>query len=231
MSTESKIELQFQETSAKPYTYKSQCKTCTHTTCNQSRHHGKHIACSINNIAKFVNQAHKPHTIRRNTTAYTENKAQSNYTPHEDLEEEVDDDDRNKEDAFEDEDNDEKTDKSDKDTEEMEKNEACEEPHLSQPRLLEMSTESKFELQFQETSAKPHKSQAVALSCNIPKFVKIVNHAHIPHAIRADTTVDTACSINNIAKIVNKSHEPHAIRADTTANTACNFPQHCYDCE
>ena len=97
------------------------------------------IACSINNIAKFVNQAQKPHTIRRNTTAYTENKAQSNYTPHEDLEEEVDDDDRNKEDAFEDEDNDEKTDKSDKDTEEMEKNEACEEPHLSQPRLLEMS--------------------------------------------------------------------------------------------
>ena len=57
----------------------------------------------------------------------------------------------------------EETEKRDKDTEEVEKNEASEEPQLSQPTLLEMSTESKIELQFQETSAKPHKSQAVAL--------------------------------------------------------------------
>ena len=79
-----------------------------------------------------------------------------------------------------------------------------------------MSLNSINELQSQETSAKPHKSQAVSPSHNIPKFAKIVEHAHIPHAIRAGTTVDTACSITNIAKIVNQAHKPHSIRRNTT---------------
>ena len=66
-----------------------------------------------------------------------------------------------------------------------------------------MSTESITDLQFQETSAKSYKSQAVALSCNIPIIIaKIVKQAHIPHAIIADTTAYTACNIPHIATIV-----------------------------
>ena len=59
---------------------------------------------------------------------------------------------------------------------------------------------------------------------DILQIAKIVNKAHEPHAIRADTMANTACNIPHIAMIVNQPHKQHTILEDTEAYTSCNIP-------
>ena len=59
---------------------------------------------------------------------------------------------------------------------------------------------------------------------DILQIAKIVNKAHEPHAIGADTMANTACNIPHIAMIVNQPHKQHTILEDTEAYTSCNIP-------
>ena len=99
----------------------------------------------------------------------------------------------------------------------LETGEEAFENSVSKSSLLEMSIKSITDIQFQETSVStPHNSQAGVPSCNIPMIVK---HTHIPHAIRVDTTLDTACSIHHIVKNVKKKHTNHTQSEETPRHT------------